>query len=105
MQALENGDWFVGWGQDPDFSEFNAAGALLLDAHFPPHTQSYRDFRFAWTGLPTEPPAFAIERAAGGAASVYASWNGATLVAAWRVLSGPSASRLDSGRAGAAQWL
>jgi hypothetical protein len=96
MQALENGDWFVGWGQDPDFSEFNAAGALLFDAHFPPHTQSYRDFRFAWTGLPSEPPAFAIERAAGSAASVYASWNGATLVASWRVLSGPSASHLTA---------
>jgi hypothetical protein len=96
MQALENGDWFVGWGQDPDFSEFNAAGALLFDARFPPHTQSYRDFRFAWTGLPSEPPAFAIEPAAGRAASVYASWNGATLVAAWRVLSGPTASRLTA---------
>jgi hypothetical protein len=95
MQALENGDWFVGWGQDPDFSEFDAAGALLFDAHFPPHTQSYRDFRFAWTGLPTDPPAFALAPSAGGTATVYASWNGATLVASWRVLSGASATHLQ----------
>lgn len=94
MQALENGDWFVGWGQDPDFSEFNAAGALLFDAHFPPHTQSYRDFRFAWNGTPSEPPTFAVDAAPDRAATVYASWNGATLVTSWRVLSGTSATRL-----------
>jgi hypothetical protein len=94
VQALENGDWFVGWGQDPDYSEFSPAGALLLDAHFPAHTQSYRDLHFAWTGLPREPPAFALSHGAGGAASLYASWNGATLVAAWRVLSGSSPTKL-----------
>ncbi|HEX4483981.1 MAG TPA: arylsulfotransferase family protein [Solirubrobacteraceae bacterium] len=94
MQALANGDWFVGWGQDPDFSELSAAGALLFDAHFPPHTQSYRDFRFAWTGTPREPPVFALVPSAGSAATVYASWNGATLVTAWRVLSGASATKL-----------
>jgi hypothetical protein len=93
-QALENGDWFVGWGQDPHVSEFSAAGALLFDAHFPPHTQSYRSFRFRWSGTPAEPPAFAFQPGAGGAGTVYASWNGATLLAWWRVVSGPSASAL-----------
>jgi Arylsulfotransferase (ASST) len=94
VQALEDGDWFVGWGADPDFSEFSPAGALLLDAHFPPHTQSYRDFRFSWTGLPSDPPVFALAPAAGGAKTLYASWNGATLVAGWRVLSGSRAKKL-----------
>ncbi len=94
MQALENGDWFVGWGQDPALSEFSASGALLFDAHFPAHTQSYRDFRFPWTGTPHEAPAFAFERAAGGAGVVYASWNGATQLAGWRVLAGASARAL-----------
>ncbi len=35
MQALANGDWFLGWGQEPFFSEFSAEGKLLFDAHFP----------------------------------------------------------------------
>ncbi len=96
MQALANGDWFVGWGQDPDFSEFGPQGGLLFDAHFPVHEQSYRDFRFVWTGTPAHPPAFAFVPAAGGQAVVYASWNGATLVASWRVLAGPSASNLTA---------
>ncbi len=94
MQALPNGDWFLGWGQVPDFSELSPSGQLLFDAHFPPGDQSYRDFRFAWTGTPAHPPAFAVQAGAGGVAStVYASWNGATLVASWRVLAGPSATR------------
>ena len=94
MQALANGDWFVGWGQVPDFSEFSATGQLLFDAHFPPTTQSYRDFRFAWTGTPAH--SAGVRRAArrDGAGTVYASWNGATLVASWRVLAGPSATSL-----------
>ncbi len=95
MQALANGDWFVGWGQVPDFSEFNAAGQLLFDAHFPAHEQSYRSFRLAWTGTPAHPPAFAVQAAASRAATVYASWNGATQVVGWRVLSGPSPTSMS----------
>jgi hypothetical protein len=95
FQALENGDWFVGWGQVPDFSEFNAAGALLLDAHFPAHTQSYRALRFPWTGTPAHAPDFALLRSGhGSAATLYASWNGATGVSAWRVLAGARSSSL-----------
>lgn len=96
MQALANGDWFIGWGQVPDFSEFSAIGQLLFDAHFPVHTQSYRDFRFAWVGTPAHPPAFAVQPGAGGGGMVYASWNGATQVASWRVLAGPTAASLQA---------
>jgi Arylsulfotransferase (ASST) len=99
LQALPNGDWFLGWGQVPDFSELSASGQLLFDAHFPGRTQSYRDFRFSWTGTPAHPPAFTVQAAAAaasGGATVYASWNGATLVAGWRVLAGPSATSLQA---------
>jgi hypothetical protein len=94
LQALGNGDWFLGWGQLPDFSEFNAAGELLFDAHLPHRTQSYRDFRFEWTGLPAHPPAFVVQTDAQGAETVYASWNGATQVSGWRVLAGPGPAEL-----------
>jgi len=93
VQALGNGDWFVGWGEVPDFSEFSPTGQLLFDAHFPSGDQSYRDLRFPWTGTPTGRPAFAVV-AAHGAGTVYASWNGATLVASWRVLVGAGAHSL-----------
>jgi Arylsulfotransferase (ASST) len=94
MQALANGDWFLGWGEVPDLSEFSAAGQLLFDAHFPAHDQSYRSFRFAWTGAPAHLPAFAVQPASDGLGTVYASWNGATVVAGWRVLAGPTSSSL-----------
>jgi len=95
LQALGNGDWFVGWGQFPDFSEFGAGGELLFDAHLPPHTQSYRSFRFTWTGTPAHGPAFAVAPSSPGPGTVYASWNGATLVAGWRVSAGATPSSLQ----------
>ena len=93
VQALTNGDWFVGWGEVPDFSEFSPTGQLLLDAHLPAGDQSYRDLRFPWTGTPFTRPALAVV-AARGAETVYASWNGATLVASWRVLVGATSRSL-----------
>jgi hypothetical protein len=104
IQSLANGDWFVGWGQEPFFSEFSASGTLLFDAHFPVHTQSYRSFRFPWTATPAQPPAFAFAARAPAGRVVYASWNGATQLASWRVLAGPRATRLraiaEAARAG-----
>jgi len=89
VQALANGDWFVGWGQEPYMSEYSPQGAVLFDAHFPAHDESYRAFRFPWTGTPAHPPTFAFAPGTGGGPSVvYASWNGATGVASWRLLAG-----------------
>jgi len=99
MQALANGDWFIGWGEVPDFSEFSPTGQLLFDAHFPAGDKSYRALRFPWAGTPATRPALAVAAAHGSAAArsaetVYASWNGATTVASWTVLAGASAQRL-----------
>jgi len=93
MQALENGDLFVGWGSEPYLSEFSAAGALLFDAHMRGSYQSYRAYRFGWTGAPTEAPAIAAV-SQGTGVTVYASWNGDTRTASWRVLAGPSPQQL-----------
>jgi Arylsulfotransferase (ASST) len=94
MQALENGDWFLGFGQDRDFSELSPSGQLLFDAHFPTYTQSYRSFRFTWTGTPVHPPAFVYEPGSAGTGTVYVSWNGATQVATWKVLTGATSKSL-----------
>ncbi|MCW3018263.1 MAG: hypothetical protein JWN10_571, partial [Solirubrobacterales bacterium] len=64
--------------------------------HFPAHDESYRDFRFEWTGTPAHPPAFAIQAGGATGTTVYASWNGATLVTSWRLLTGASASALST---------
>jgi Arylsulfotransferase (ASST) len=94
VQSLENGDMFIGWGSEPYFSEYAATGALVFDARMPPRTQSYRGYRFQWTGAPTGAPAVAAAAGAGGAVTVYASWNGATGIASWNVLAGPAPTQL-----------
>lgn len=109
VQLLADGGVFVGWGSQPYFSEYGADGTLLLDATFPASTQSYRDYRQAWTARPVEPPAVAVEgpaKSGGPTASgattssvdggwtAYASWNGATSVATWRVVTGDAVSDL-----------
>ena len=92
-QPLPNGNIVVGWGSAPYFSEYSRSGQLLLDAVFPGSDLTYRATREHWVGLPLSRPAGAARRAA-GKTTVYASWNGATEVASWRVLAGPSAARL-----------
>jgi hypothetical protein len=93
IQALEDGNVFIGWGAEPYFSEFSASGQLLYDAHMHGSYQSYRSYRFAWSGAPSEPPAI-VASSSGTQMTVYASWNGDTRTASWRVLAGPSASKL-----------
>ena len=95
VQVLENGDLFVGWGSQPYFSEFSPSGALLFDAHMHGSYQSYRAYRFPWTGVPSEPPALAVSApGAGGSFTAYASWNGDTRTAQWRLLAGPNSASL-----------
>jgi hypothetical protein len=94
MQVLPNGDVFVGWGSEPYLSEFNRAGELLYDANFLTEQQSYRAFRFPWKGRPQDHPAVVVEPGTEDKLVLYVSWNGATEVATWEVLAGPSRSRL-----------
>jgi hypothetical protein len=94
MQVLPNGNVFIGWGREPLFSEFSKDGDLLFDASFPEEAHSYRAFRFPWNGQPSEDPAVAAEPGPDDNVTIYASWNGATEVATWQVLAGPSPNRL-----------
>ncbi len=93
VQALANGNVFVGWGSTPFCSEFDPSGRLVFDATFPSAVQSYRDFRYEWVGDPTDLPVIAVAPAGSGL-TVYASWNGATQLASWEVLAGPDDAHL-----------
>jgi hypothetical protein len=90
-QTLAGGNVVIGWGAVPSVSELAKNGGLLFDAHLPPGTSSYRAFRFPWTGHPLWLPAVSARvLATGDSTAVFASWNGATDVASWRVLAGSS---------------
>jgi hypothetical protein len=94
MQLLDDGHVLIGWGSEPYLSEFGTDASLLLDIGFPSGDASYRVFRSAWSGRPSEPPALVVETDAGGA-SAYVSWNGATEVRWWEMLGGRHASSLS----------
>jgi hypothetical protein len=93
-QLLPGGRVFVGWGNQPYFSEFLADGSLILDGRLPANDQSYRSYTFNWVGHPSEPPTIALGPNPTGSKTVYVSWNGATELRSWRVLAGPDPSSL-----------
>ena len=95
-QNLPGGRVVVGWGAVPSVSELTAGNRLLFDAHLPPGSSSYRAFRFPWAGHPLSQPAVSASVLAGDSTAVFASWNGATDVAGWRVLAGADAGSLSA---------
>jgi hypothetical protein len=94
MQVLPGGNVLIGWGDAGYVSEFSANGKIVFDATYPAAVQSYRNYRQAWTGRPADLPAAAAVSGPGGSVTAFASWNGATEVATWDVLAGPSAGAL-----------
>src|SRR5262249_3365629 len=100
LQVLPNGNVFVGWGAQPYFSEYTKDGRLVLDGVLPSPDLSYRATLDQWVGLPLDRPRAAARRVAGGT-TVYASWNGATNVAARRVLAGADRGHLRAATADA----
>jgi hypothetical protein len=96
VQVLPNGNVFVGWGSAPVLSEFDHDGELLFSAAFPTEGESYRAFRFPWSGQPTDDPMIAAEMGPEDQVKIYASWNGATQVATWQVLAGSGPEELES---------
>jgi hypothetical protein len=99
MQTLPNGNALVGYGAVPQISEYAKGGSLLFDAHLPYDMSSYRAFRFPWRGRPQVPPALLANLNNTSEETIaHMSWNGATEVAAWRVLAGerPQALRAQT---------
>ena len=93
--SLPGGDWLLGYGGLPNFTEFDPAGHVLLDGTLGRNVQDFRTYLSPWSASGEGSPAVAVQPGAGGTVSVSAYWNGATDVAQWRVLAGASASSLQ----------
>ncbi|KIW73069.1 hypothetical protein PV04_01216 [Phialophora macrospora] len=86
----ESGNVLVGFGNSPTYIEYSADGQVLCSAHFAPHiafeivdfglVKSYRVFKRPWVGRPNTVPDVKVKNG-----KIYASWNGATEVASWRL--------------------
>jgi hypothetical protein len=102
VQSLDSGDRVLGWGQQPYFTEYDARGQVVFDGRFVDGNSSYRAYRFTWAATPSTRPAVAASTS-GASTTAYASWNGATTVASWRVLGGSTPSDLRAEGTGAKQ--
>jgi Arylsulfotransferase (ASST) len=97
VQHLSDGSIVMGFGGEPQISEYSSSGGLLFDARLPYPMIFYRAYRYPWQGRPATPPAaFAMLNNTGEETIVDASWNGATEVASWRILAGSSPQSLQS---------
>lgn len=95
MQVSPIGSVLISWARSGRFTEYSKSGEPLFDASYVGREmEAYRVLRAPWRGMPVEPPAVA-GRAAGQGMTVYASWNGATEVATWRVLAGAAPGSLS----------
>ncbi|HZU61945.1 MAG TPA: hypothetical protein VE983_13330, partial [Solirubrobacteraceae bacterium] len=95
MQSLRDGNVFVGWGADPDISEYTSHGRQIFNLTFQSVVNSYRAFRFIWSAQPSTPPDARAKVGPNNRLTVYVSWNGATDVASWELLAGPDPGSLS----------
>jgi hypothetical protein len=93
--SLPGGNWLLGYGGLPNFTEFGPGGAVLLDGTLGRNVQSYTTMLSPWSGQAPGAPAAVVGRGPAGGLTVAVSWNGATNVASWRVLAGASATSLS----------
>jgi hypothetical protein len=93
VQLLPGGARMIGWGGLPNFTEFNSQGQVVYDAQLPRGEDSYRVYREPWNGQSGHPPTLAA-LTSGATTTVYASWNGATTVVSWQLLTGSSAAHM-----------
>ncbi len=84
-----SGNWLMGYGGLPNFTEYDPSGHVLLDGTLGKNVQSFRTYLDPWSGQAPGVPAVAVS-----GSSVAVSWNGATNVASWQVLGGASATAL-----------
>jgi hypothetical protein len=94
-QVLGGDGMLVGWGTEPYLTEFGPGGDVRLDATFVGGAWNYRTYRSPWTGRPATKPSLAVVRHA-RTVTVYASWNGSTETAYWRVAAGPTRTGLQT---------
>jgi hypothetical protein len=95
LLKLAEGNWLMGYGNLPNFTEYDASGQVLLDGELGPNVQDFRTYLSPWSGHPTTSPAIVAKRN-GSSITVLTSWNGATEVASWQLLAGSSPSSLTA---------
>ncbi|HEX5853643.1 MAG TPA: arylsulfotransferase family protein [Solirubrobacteraceae bacterium] len=93
--GLPGGNWLMGYGGLPNFTEYSSSGGVLLDGTLGKNVQSFRTYLSPWSGRAPGAPAVVARSGVAGTLTVSVSWNGATEVASWRVLAGSAPGALS----------
>jgi hypothetical protein len=93
LAGLPQGDWLMGYGNLPNFTEYDSSGRVLLDGALGHNVQNFRAYLAPWSGQPSTLPAIVAVRS-GTSVNVKTSWNGATGVVSWQMFAGDSPSVL-----------
>jgi hypothetical protein len=101
LLSLPGGNWLMGYGGLPNFTEYDSSGHVLLDGTLGKSVQDFRTYLTPWSGQPTTAPALIARPGVGGTIAASMSWNGASEVASWRVLAGASPGALVAAGSGA----
>jgi hypothetical protein len=91
--GIPGGNWLMGYGNLPNFTEYDSSGRVVLDGTLGHNVQDFRTYLASWSGHPTTLPALVAKRA-GAKVTAQTSWNGATEVSSWQLLGGASPSVL-----------
>ena len=91
-QVLPDGGAFISWSTQGYLSEYAADGRCILEAEFlSPRFNTYRAYKFNFTGFPEELPMLKVYAYEVGllqwGTAFHVSWNGATEVAKWKFYS------------------
>ncbi|KAJ5397868.1 hypothetical protein N7509_005981 [Penicillium cosmopolitanum] len=93
-QSLANGHILQDHGATPKIEEYDENGTIVMRARFGYDNtmQTYRAYRYPWTGNPsTKPDVAACVSRETSKTTVHVSWNGATDVKSWKIYSGSQA--------------
>ncbi|MGH9046453.1 MAG: arylsulfotransferase family protein, partial [Acidimicrobiales bacterium] len=88
------GNWLMGYGGLPNFTEYDSSGHVLLDGTLGKNVQDFRTYLSPWSAKAPGSPSV-LAKSSGSATSVSVSWNGATEVATWRALAGSTPAALS----------
>lgn len=96
FQSLDNGNVMLAWGYNPSFIEYDTDGIVVMDVQrgkiqqgFQADMFAYRVHKGGWKGRPYWPPSAAVDAPYGTTenATIHLSWNGATDIASWAIVS------------------
>lgn len=97
VQRTANGNVLIAWGQNPMYTEHSPDGEVVMDIQRGPlvpidhgnrYVLAYRVWKGDWEGKPTWSPNISANGIV-GPKNIYVSWNGATNVEGWALVSLP----------------